>query len=189
MKQSRPSNAPSGMDPSSAAIPNADATPVGLHDGPGAEAFVVHAYEAHSAELFGFLARATGDRAVAEDLLQAAYLRLADEARRGRPPAQARGWLYRVATNLVIGRSSRPAASRRAPPAAVMSRERATELDRALDGLSADARVALLLSSQGFAGAEIAAAMGRSEAATRTLLGRARARVRLRRELFANGAG
>jgi len=196
MKQSRPSNVPSGVESLEsqglppAADPDIDAPPVGAHDGLGPEAFVVHAYEAHSAEVFGFIARATGDRAVAEELLEEAYLHLAEEARRGRIPAQARSWLYRVATNLVIDRSSRPATARRAPPsAALLSREPATELDRALDGLSADTRVALLLSGQGFRGAEIAAAMDRSEAATRTLLGRARARLRIRRELFGDAAG
>ena len=40
------------------------------------------------------------------------------------------------------------------------------------------ARAALLLSSEGFSGAEIAAAIGRSDAATRTLLCRTRMRVR-----------
>jgi DNA-directed RNA polymerase specialized sigma24 family protein len=65
------------------------------------------------------------------------------------------------------------------PEAGVMLRERAAEIDRVLDGLSADARLALLMSGRGFAGSEIAAAIGRSGAATRTLICRARARVRV----------
>ena len=65
------------------------------------------------------------------------------------------------------------------PEAGVLSRERASTLDAALATLSADARSALLLSAQGFSGEEIATAIGRSHAATRTLLSRARVRVRL----------
>ena len=44
------------------------------------------------------------------------------------------------------------------------------------------ARTALLLAAEGFSGAEIAAAIGRSESATRTLLCRTRLRVRGRLE-------
>ena len=63
--------------------------------------------------------------------------------------------------------------------------ERSTDIERALEGLSVDARVGLLLSGEGFSGDDIAAAIGQSAAATRTLLCLARARVRVRRELFA----
>jgi DNA-directed RNA polymerase specialized sigma24 family protein len=54
--------------------------------------------------------------------------------------------------------------------------------------LATDARTALLLSADGFSGEEIAAAIGRSHAATRTLLTRARIRVRLALE-DAGGVG
>jgi RNA polymerase sigma-70 factor (ECF subfamily) len=162
--------------------------------GMGAEAFVVDAYEGHAAEVFGFLARATRDPAVAEDLVREAYSRLAGEARRGRFPPQVRGWLYRVATSLAIERFGRPTTARRAtgsenPGQHDGGTSASSELERALDGLSPDARFALLLSGQGFGGAEIATAIGRSEAATRTLLSRARARLRIRRELFAGESG
>ena len=74
------------------------------------------------------------------------------------------------------------------PEAGVVGREGVAEMERVLEGLSAEARLALLLSGEGFSGDEIAATIGRSAAATRTLLSRARARVRIRRELFAGGA-
>ena len=45
-----------------------------------------------------------------------------------------------------------------------------------------DDRTALLLSAQGFSGEEIAQAIGRSNGATRTMLCRARVRVRLELE-------
>ena len=67
------------------------------------------------------------------------------------------------------------------PEANVVRRERTGTIERALGRLPADARLAMLLSSQGFHGEEIAAAIGRSHAATRTLL--TRARIQLRQDL------
>jgi RNA polymerase sigma-70 factor (ECF subfamily) len=163
----------------------------------GADAFVVSSYEAHHQELFGFLARATRDQTVAEDLLQESFLRLTTEARAGRAPVQVRGWLFRVASNLAISRSRRQTTATtwlgrygqsehdglvgESPEANVVRRERTGTIERALGRLPADARLALLLSSQGFHGEEIAAAIGRSHAATRTLL--TRARIQLRQDL------
>lgn len=204
MKHSGSSNVSSDVEPPPTAIHDVDASPVRARAGAGAEAFVVSAYEAHHAEVFAFLARATRDISVAEDLLQDTFLRLTNEAREGRAPLQVRAWLYRVASNLVISRARRQTTALRwfgrhgrqereeltapSPEAGVMSREGAAEMERVLEGLSADARLALLLSGEGFAGAEIAETIGRSAAATRTLLCRARARVRVRRELFAEEA-
>lgn len=205
MKHSPPSNVPSGVEPPPTAIHDVDPSSIRARPGPGADAFVVSAYEAHHAEVFAFLARATRDPLAAEDLLQETYLRLTNEARDGRAPLQLRAWLYRVAANLVISNGRRQTTSRRrfgrngrqereemtapSPEAGVVSRDGVAEMELVLGGLSADARLALLLSSAGFAGEEIAEAIGRSAAATRTLLSRARARVRVRRELFAEEAG
>ena len=50
----------------------------------------------------------------------------------------------------------------------------------ALAELSADERAGLLLAAHGFSGAEIATSIGRSQAATRTLMCRARAKLRVR---------
>ena len=204
MKHSQPSNVPSGVEPPPTAIHDVDASPVRARAGTGAEAFVVSAYEAHHAEVFAFLARATRDTSVAEDLLQDTFLRLTKEAREGRAPARGSGlalsrgveprhqrcptadtagrWLGRY------GRQDRQELTAPSPEAGVMSREGAAEMERVLEGLSGDARLALLLSGEGFAGEEIAETIGRSAAATRTLLCRARARVRVRRELFAEEA-
>jgi RNA polymerase sigma-70 factor (ECF subfamily) len=173
--------------------------------GPGAGAnlhgFLVSAYEAYHAEVYSFLARATRDRAVAEDLLQETFVRLAAEARAGQAPLEVRAWLYRTATSLVVRAARRQATPVRrlgrygrteddqggasSPEAGLPSRERAAEMERVLEGLSLDARLALLLSGAGFTGDEIATAIDRTSEATRTLLGRARARVRIRRDLFA----
>ena len=68
------------------------------------------------------------------------------------------------------------------PEASLLAREGRGELVAALEDLGPDARTALLLSAEGFSGAEIAAAIGRTEAATRTLLCRTRLSVRHRLE-------
>jgi RNA polymerase sigma factor (sigma-70 family) len=155
---------------------------------------VVGAFEAFHGELYAFIARSVRDDEDAEDVLQEAFLRLTREARAGRFPEQPRAWLYRVATNLVVsrsrrrgtvsrflerfGRSESEASIGESPEAGLLLRERASSLERALAALAPDARTGLLLAGQGFSGAEIAEAIGRSEAATRTLMCRARMRVR-----------
>jgi DNA-directed RNA polymerase specialized sigma24 family protein len=160
--------------------PELDATSV--RGRAGIEAFVVSAYDLHHAEIFGFLARATRDPVLAEDMLEDTYRRLTEQARDGSASLEVRAWLYRVATSLVIGRSRGRST---APSPETANHERAGEVELALAGLSAEARLALLLSGEGFSGEEIAAAIDRPVAATRALLCRARARVRVRRELFA----
>lgn len=153
------------------------------------------AFEDYHAELLSFLRRACRDDEAAEDLAQEAFLRLAREVDAGRTPEHTRAWLYRVASNLVVSRARRSNTVvewlRRHGPATVaddgvpspeeglLRRERRTELGALMDTLPADARTALLLSGQGFTGLEIAAAIGRSHAATRTLLTRTRINLRL----------
>ena len=172
--------------------------------GSGVNGFVVSAFGIHHAEIFTFLARVTRDRALAEGLLQDTFSRLAGEACASRPPVDVRAWLYRVASGLVIAGTRRQALAvqwlRRNSPTGdgrvgagsleggAPRRELEGEMERVLDGLSLDARLGLLLSGAGFAGDEIAVAIDRTPAATRTLLGRARARVRVRRDLFAGEA-
>ncbi len=71
------------------------------------------AYAAHGAELYRFVVRAVGDRALAEDLVQEAFLR-AWRARASYDPEKAglRAWLFAIARNLVVdhvrSRSARP---------------------------------------------------------------------------------
>jgi RNA polymerase sigma-70 factor (ECF subfamily) len=188
MKHSGSSNVSPDVESPPTAINDVDPSPVRAGAGMGADGFVVAAYEAHHAEVYGFLARATRDVTAAEDLLQETYLRLTQEARAGHAPLQVRAWLYRVASNLVISRARGQTTARGwrgGPEAGVVRRDGVEEMERVLEGLSAEARLALLLSGEGFGGEEIAATIGRSAAATRTLLCRGRARVRIRRELFA----
>jgi RNA polymerase sigma-70 factor (ECF subfamily) len=148
-------------------------------------------YEAHRAELLGYLHKMTRDREAAEDLLQETFIRLIRETRAGRLPDAVRPWLYRVATNAAISRSRHNAVWNRLvprlldrreparPDAELLLAERNTELFSALSTLPPDGRAALLLAAQGFDGHEIAASIGRTEGATRTLLCRSRVRLRL----------
>lgn len=150
-------------------------------------------YERYATEINGFLVRTVRDREAAADLLADAFTRLLLEERAGRWPDQPRAWLYRVASNLAMSRGRRLQVAIRvdrvlqarhverqsdSPDLEVLRRERQGDLDRALALLAADARVALLLAAQGFDGRTIAGTIGRSEAATRTLMCRARLRMR-----------
>jgi DNA-directed RNA polymerase specialized sigma24 family protein len=67
------------------------------------------------------------------------------------------------------------------PPADVetLRRETNSALLAGLATLPADARAALLMASQGFSGREIAEAVGKSEMATRTMMFRAREKLRV----------
>ena len=141
---------------------------------------VTAAFETYHAELYSFLRRSTRDEAAAEDLLQEAFLRLTREVEAGRTPEHIRGWLYRVGSNLAISRGRR-----RMTAFDWMNRygrtEHGDDVESPESGVLA-ARTALLLSADGFSGEEIAATIGRSHAATRTLISRARVRVRLELE-------
>jgi RNA polymerase sigma-70 factor (ECF subfamily) len=157
-------------------------------------AIVAQAFEAYHAELYNFLRRSTRDEAAAEDLLQEVFVRLTREVEAGRDPQHLRGWLYRVASNLAISRGrrrttvlgwmnrhGRSAAGEfeESPETGYLRNERASLLEAALATLPIEARTALQLSADGFSGEEIAAAIGRTHGATRTLLSRARVKMRL----------
>lgn len=155
------------------------------------DAVVTAAYAAHRVELFSFLFSGVRDRDVAEDLLQDVFVRFMRQVGSGQAPLNTRGWLYRVASNLVISRGRRLSVAARwlsratnpdpieAADSRVLRRERADDLEVMLGRLAPDARTAILLQGHGFSGPEIAAAIGRTDGATRTLLCRARVRLRL----------
>jgi RNA polymerase sigma-70 factor (ECF subfamily) len=69
----------------------------------------------HRAPVFTFLARLTGDRGRAEDLLQETWMRVIGAAARWEPRARFRTWLYAVARNLAADEARR-AVHRRAEP-------------------------------------------------------------------------
>lgn len=156
------------------------------------------AFEAHQREVYSFTLHGTRDPEAAEDITQEAFLRLLREVDAGRTPDNIRAWLYRVAANLVVTRGrkatvagrwlraiARQEATLESPERITLRRETSDALEAALATMPHDASVALLLAAQGFSGREVAVAIGRSEAATRTML--CRARLQLRQRLEAPG--
>ncbi len=160
---------------------------------------IVAAYEAHQRELFGYALGATRSAETAEEIVQEAFLRLINERSEGRVPSNTRAWLYRVCTNLVISRSRRRSVAERylpflarrevdeGPEREYLRRDDQRHLADALAGLRPEERTALILASRGFSGLEIATAIGRSPLATRTLM--CRARLKLRSRLEREGVG
>jgi RNA polymerase sigma-70 factor (ECF subfamily) len=171
---------------------------IGAHSDAAIAAFVTDAYTAHESSIHGLLFAVAGDREVAADATQEAFLRLLREARAGRIPDHPGAWLYRAGANLIISRARRAATARRFAPRlvaregtgdperAALEHERSADMRQVLLSLSPIERMALVMAAQGLAGEEIARHLGKSHAATRTLM--SRARMRLRQELAAQEA-
>jgi RNA polymerase sigma factor (sigma-70 family) len=147
-------------------------------------------FTTHHGALVRRLTSMTRDPEVAADLAQEAFVRLAREVDAGRSPESPAAWLHAVAGNLVRswGRH-RSVVERRAsevqarpqlgdPEAAALRGEHARSMQRILDELAPTERETLLLAAEGFSGLEIAARIGRTPGATRTLMCRARQKVR-----------
>ena len=153
---------------------------------------VTAAFDEHERALYGFALGLTRSGTAAEDLVQESYLRLVREVGAGRTPDNVRAWLYRVCANLATSRGRRATVATRylpflasrevgeTPEARHLRLELGTELSAALAELTHDERTGLLLSAGGFHGPEIAAIIGRSHGATRTMLTRARMKVQAR---------
>lgn len=156
--------------------------------------------------LLGVLAHLVGSVEEAEDLSQEVFLRVY-RARKGyRPRARFSTWLFTIANNLALnhlrnkgrnptvtldggdGSSSQPALpARRQPaqtregtPSAQMRQVELSDVVReALGVLGEDQKIAVLLNKfEEMSYAEIAEVMGRSEAAVKSLLARARNHLR-----------
>jgi RNA polymerase sigma-70 factor, ECF subfamily len=152
---------------------------------------VMRAFEEHAGKLTSFAFGMTRDRDVADDLVQETFLRLVKELAADRPPENIPAWLFRVCANLATSRGRRVTVARRflssvrslpdEAPADVetLRRETNASLYAGLATVPADARAALLMAAQGFSGREIAEAIGRSEMATRTMMFRAREKLRV----------
>ena len=148
------------------------------------------AFVEHRPGLVRYLTWLTRDPEAAQDLAQEAFLRLARELEAGRTPDCIDAWLHRVAANLATsqarrvqvasrhqGTLARPAEPRN-PETIVVSGELAARVDALVGKLSPTERQAVLLAAGGACSSEIAQAVGRTHAATRTLLCRARAKLR-----------
>jgi RNA polymerase sigma-70 factor (ECF subfamily) len=166
--------------------------------GPAAtEWLVMRAYDAHERGLYAFARSLVRDPDAAEDLVADTFLRLVHETAAGRTPDQVRPWLFRVLANQAINQARRRSVAARMlarivsrdtvepPDAGLLRTESGVAVREALLTLPMPMRTALRLAAEGVPGREIAAAIGRSEAATRTLL--SRGRVRLREQLERGG--
>lgn len=183
----------SSLAPALAASQTTIAVVAGVRRPDDVGAFVLAAYDAHHRELANFVRAIERDRDTADDIVSESFVRLIEEIRRGRTPDQPRAWLYRVVANLAIDRGRRRTVVTRAlgrlvdhrteppPDDEVLRGETRREVWAALAHLPTDTRTALLLAAHGFSGRDIAEALGRSELATRSLI--CRARLRLREQL------
>jgi len=134
--------------------------------------------------------RTTGDRTLAEDIAQDAFLRVWKSADRYTPTAQFSTWLYRIVVNLCLDvfKKRKPAAGdlpdgsdlRAEDPTVILERgERALAVRRAVAALPERQRIAVVL--QRFSGLSIrgiAEATGATESAVESLLVRAHAALR-----------
>ncbi|SIO56591.1 RNA polymerase sigma-70 factor, ECF subfamily [Singulisphaera sp. GP187] len=166
--------------------------------------------ERYQHRLVGIMVHVIGRGEEAEDLTQEVFLRVY-RARKGyRPRAKFSTWLFTIANNLALnhlrekGRNpsaatgnaglgsqeNRPVVDRVPGREATASAQlRKVELSdvvrEALDGLGEDQKVAVLLNKfEEMSYAEIAEVMGRSEAAIKSLLARARNQLRERLEPY-----
>ncbi|HET9111480.1 MAG TPA: RNA polymerase sigma factor [Ktedonobacterales bacterium] len=143
----------------------------------------------HQRAILNYLWRMLGDEQSAYDLTQEVFVRAWQRFEAVRGYTAPRAWLFRVATNLAISalRGRRPLSSvdllpAEQQPAMSDPAWRVVERDHvraALDALAPRRRAALTLREvYGLSCAEIARALGISEAATRMTLSRAREQFR-----------
>jgi RNA polymerase sigma-70 factor (ECF subfamily) len=151
-------------------------------------------YSAYRPRLYGFLTRLTKQPALADDLVQETFLRLARHAARLEADSRLEAWLFTVARNLFISQRrwalldlARVGEARLwaklAPPvpspfASAAASETQSRLEVAIAALPLAYReVVLLVAVEGLAPSDAAQVMGLSAAATRQRLKRARAMI------------
>jgi RNA polymerase sigma-70 factor, ECF subfamily len=144
------------------------------------------AYAAYAARLRGFLLRLSGRSDVADDLLQHAFLRLAERGPELRADSDLRAWLFTVARNAYLSRARALGAdgddgalqALPSPATDVEARLLLGDVERALAALRLDDRELLLLVGvEGMEPMEVAALLGVDAVTLRQRLARARARL------------
>jgi RNA polymerase sigma-70 factor (ECF subfamily) len=152
------------------------------------EAFRVF-YERTSRPLWAYLSRMSGDRQLADDLLQETYYRLLRKGRSFDSEEHRRHYLFRIATNLVLDVRRRPRLQFTRMPAecdATAPRTgdsgaqavRRADLSKAMDRMKPRDRALLWLAyAQGSSHDEIAIAAGVKVGSVKLMLSRARRRL------------
>lgn len=147
---------------------------------------VARLFEAHYDVLYRYLVRMTGDSDIAADVAQESFIRLVE---REPQEQQIRGWLFRVATNLVRDDSRvrrrrhelleefpdrAPVADAPINPEVMLEMsERRTAVRSALEALSLKDRTLLLMREEGFTHQEIARAVGTTTKSVGSMIARA----------------
>ncbi len=148
-------------------------------------------YDRTARQVWAYLARITGDRTLADDLLQESYYRFLRAERAFDNESHRRNYLFRIATNLAHDRHRRgrvavtvPLPEENAPGALSDGRdlaaetERRTDLARAMATLKPREREMLWLAyAQGSSHEEIAESLGLRKSSIKILLFRARRRL------------
>ena len=143
-------------------------------------------YDRTSGALWGYLSRISGDRQVADDLLQESYYRLLKASTVFESENHRRNYLYRIATNLVRDsrRTARPVfdddveMADVAAPQSHADAESRTDVRRALGRLKPRERALLWLAyANGSSHAEIAGVLGLKTGSIKLLLFRARRKL------------
>ena len=144
----------------------------------------------HARAALALARRIVGNDAIAEELVQEAFLRVWVNAPRWRPQAAFRTWLYRIVINLCLNERRRPqalplgAAGDPPDPAPeadteLAQRERDRLVAAAIAALPARQRAAIVLTyHQGLSNAEAADALDTSVSGIETLLVRAKRALR-----------
>ena len=141
-------------------------------------------YQRHAAELYRYLRRLMASRVAAQDILQETFLKLHLQLAAAHEIANARAWLFHVATNLAHNRRrDEIRASQREEkydlrPQVVdfhLHLEQQQLLQRALASLSPQMRQVVLLSAEGFTHREIGEITGINAGYVGVLLQRGRA--------------
>jgi RNA polymerase sigma-70 factor, ECF subfamily len=145
-------------------------------------------YDRTARALWGYLSRLTGDRHLAEDLLQETYYRFLRANREYESEAHRRNSLFRIATNLVTDLRRKPFTVGLPDPAATRALQvdgdladrtaRQTDVHRALATLKPRERALLWLAyAHGASHREIADVLGVKTASIKLLLFRARKKL------------
>jgi len=141
-------------------------------------------YERNARGLWAYLARTTGDRALADDLLQETFYRFLRAGAAYESEQHRRNSLYRIATNLVVDERRRHAARapsgeiEQAAPSSGAAAEGSADLSRALAHLKPRERAMLWLAyAEGATHREIAEILGLETASLKPLLFRARRKL------------
>ena len=146
-------------------------------------------YDRNARGIWAYLTRVTGDRSLAEDLLQEAFYRFLRAGASYESDSHRRNSLYRIATNLAVDARRRSLVRapanvtgdeiERVPAAAgAASPERRTDLTRALSRMKPKERAMLWLAyAEGASHREIADTLGLAPASLKPLLFRARRKL------------